>query len=113
MNSFLKGLLILIFAAAASQAAMAQAGDGAGGRRMQGGGINWAPMPQVFEVVSVDSYNRNVRMRAKDGTTEDVHVGEGVYDLSKLQPGDKIQVNFIVPDAMNPRLAAASIWPVP
>ena len=81
---------------------------------MQGGGINWAPMPQVFEVVSVDSYSRTVRMRAQDGSTDDVHVGEGVYDLSKLKTGQKIQVNFIVPDSMNPKkLAAANIWPVP
>jgi hypothetical protein len=34
-----------------------------------------------------------------------------VYDLSKLKPGDKIRVDFVVPDESNSELRAASIWP--
>jgi hypothetical protein len=86
-------------------------GDGAG-RRMQGGGINYAPQPDVYSVISVDSYARTVQMRAADGRTGDVYVAEGVYDLSTLKAGDKIRVDFVVPDAMNSRLSAASVWPV-
>jgi hypothetical protein len=104
--------LVMILAVAALPPAMAQRADGGEGRRMQGGGINRAPMPQVFEVVSVDSYSRTVTIRASDGATGDVHVPEGVYDLSKLKPGEKIQVNFLVQDSNNQKPAAANIWPV-
>jgi hypothetical protein len=79
---------------------------------MQGGGINYAPQPDVYSVISVDSYARTVQMRAADGRTGDVYVAEGVYDLSTLKAGDKIRVDFVVPDAMNSRLSAASVWPV-
>src|SRR5580765_650158 len=39
------------------------------------------------------------------------YVGESVYDLSKLKAGDKIRVDFVVPDESNSELRAASIWP--
>jgi hypothetical protein len=40
-----------------------------------------------------------------------VQVGDSVYDLSKLKAGDKIKVDFVIPDEKNPQLRAASIWP--
>jgi hypothetical protein len=94
--------------------ALAQrAGDGdRAGRRSQGGGINYAPQPDVYSVISIDTYARTIRMSDADGRTGDVHVAEGVYDLSTLKPGDKIRVDFVVPDAMNSRLSAASVWAV-
>ena len=56
---------------------------------------------------------RRVKLRAQDGTiTGDVYVGEGIYNLSKLNPGDKVQVNFLEPDGLSKRLAAANIWKV-
>ena len=79
---------------------------------MQGGGINYAPQPAVYSVISIDSYARTVRLRAADGRTGDVYVGDDIYDLSKLKQGDKIRVDFVVPDAMNSKLSAASVWPV-
>jgi hypothetical protein len=107
-------LLVTILSVSMSSVVTAQVRDGdPGGRRMQGGGVNSAPAPGVFTVVSVDSYGRLVRLRGQDGASSDVFVGEDIFDLSKLKAGDKIQVNFIIPDAMNPKLAAASIWPVP
>lgn len=112
MTRLLGLLMVAIISLSISQYASAQREGGAGGRRMQGGGINWAPAPGVFSVVSIDSYNRLVRMRSQDGTSGDVYVGGDIYDLSKLKVGDKIQVNFVIPDAMNPKLAAANIWPV-
>jgi len=84
---------------------------GAGAQRMQGGGINYAPQPEVYSVVLVDSRGRTVRLRAADGRTGLVYVAEGVYDLSKLKAGDKIRVDFVAPDASSSKLSAASIWP--
>ena len=65
----------------------------------------------VFKVVSVDSYSRTVQMQGAPGTI-DVYVGEGIYSLSKLKPGDQIQVNFLVPDGKSNKISAAGIWPV-
>jgi hypothetical protein len=106
-------LIVAVLAASVSQEVLSQQRDGAAGRRSQGGGINWAPAPGVFTVVSVDSYSRKVRLRSGDGKTGDVFVGEDIYDLSKLKTGDKVQVDFVIPDSMNPKLSAATIWPVP
>ena len=85
-------------------------GDG-GGQRTQGGAINYAPQPAVYAVISVDAKGHAVRLRAQDGRTGVVQVADNVYDLSKLKAGDKIRVDFIVPDATNSKLRAASIWP--
>jgi len=40
-----------------------------------------------------------------------VQVGPSVYDLSKLKAGDRIKVDFVLPDEKNKELRAASIWP--
>lgn len=103
--------LLIALIVAIPQVAVAQRVDGPG-RRNQGGGVNLAPLPGIFTVVSIDSYAQTVRMRAGDGEEADVHVGEDIYDLSKLKAGDKIQVNFLQPDGLSNRLSAANIWPV-
>lgn len=77
-----------------------------------GDGVNRAPQPGTFTVVSVDSYNQVVRMRASDGSVGDVYVGSNTYDISKLNPGDQIQVDFLEPDGTNSRLRAGNIWKV-
>lgn len=77
-----------------------------------GDGVNRAPQPGTFTVVSVDSYNQIVRMRASDGSVGDVYVGSGTYDISKLNPGDRIQVDFLEPDGTNSRVRAGNIWKV-
>jgi len=113
MNALMKVLAVAIASICAAAPAAAQRADGdPGGRRMQGGGINYAPQPGVFVVVSTDSYAQTVRLRGADGKTADVYVNSNVYDLSKLNAGDRVQVNFLEPDGMNNRLAAANIWPV-
>jgi hypothetical protein len=81
-------------------------------RRNQSGGINYAPPPGVFVVVSVDSTRSTVRLRAADGTTADVQVGGDIYDLSKVRPGDRLQVDFLQADDPNSTLQAATVWPV-
>ena len=81
--------------------------------RNQGGSVNLAPSDPVLQVVSIDSYGRVVKMRDANGKTLDVQVGEGIYDLSKLKIGDKVQVNFLEPDGLGShKLKAANIYPV-
>lgn len=80
-------------------------------QRMVGGGLNYAPGPAVYAVISVDRDDRMVQLRAADGRTGSVFVAEDVFDLSTLKPGDKIRVDFVVPDEKNKGLKAASVWP--
>lgn len=112
MKTLVRGICCALLVAVPAHDALAQrTGEGdRGARRMQGGGINYAPQPDVYSVISIDSYARTIRMQAADGRTGDVYVADGVYDLSTLKAGDKIRVDFVVPDAMNSRLSAASVW---
>jgi hypothetical protein len=111
----------LILAALLSTAADAQrvgGGDRRGDRLPAGRTTlpaveNYSPMAAgVFEVVTVQTSDRVVRLRASDGKTADVGVAEHVFDLSKLKAGDKVKVDFFQPDEANPKLNAAGIWPV-
>ena len=102
--------LVTLILSAPLQAQMRGAGEGT---RNQGGGVNLAPSDPVLQVVSVDSYGRVVKMRDANGKTLDVQVGEGIYDLSKLKIGDKVQVNFLEPDGLGShKVKAANIYPV-
>ena len=81
-------------------------------QRMVGGGLNYAPRPAVYVVISINRAARLVRLRAADGRTGDVLFPEGVYDLSTLKAGDEIRVDFVKPDKADKGLKAASVWPV-
>jgi hypothetical protein len=71
-----------------------------------------APMAVgVFEVLSVRSADRVVRLRDKDGKVADVQVQQHVYDLSKVKAGDKVRVDFFQPVEGDSALRAAGIWP--
>jgi hypothetical protein len=61
-------------------------------------------------VISVDADERTVQLRAADGRTGTVFVSDEVFDVSTLKPGDKIRVDFVVPDETNKGLRAASVW---
>jgi hypothetical protein len=81
-------------------------------QRMVGGGLNYAPKPAVYVVLAVDAEARTVQLRrVSDGRTGSVAVATEVYDVTTLKPGDKIRVDFVVPDAANKSLRAASVWP--
>jgi hypothetical protein len=80
-------------------------------RRRNQGGTGGQPVG-IFKVVSVDTYASTLTLQAADGSTSVVKVPGGVYDLTKLAVGESVQVNFYVPDAMNPGLRASAIWPV-
>jgi hypothetical protein len=102
-------LLIIGLAAAAVPLTAAQE---PGVRRNQGGTINLAPPPAVYTVVAVDGYNRTLRLRSRNGGQADVHVDDAVYDVATLKPGDRVRVDFLVPNDGDRRLAAANVWPV-
>ena len=115
MEGFTRRCSLGLLAAALLPPALAQVGGGVGGgiggRRNEGGSINYAPGPAVYDVLAVDADARTVRLRAANGRSGVVEVGESVYDLSRIKAGDRIKVDFVVPDAKNPQLRAASIWP--
>lgn len=92
----------------------AQIGDGGVGPRpgLRNKGGGGGQEPGIYQVVSVDTYAQTVQLRGADGSTAAVKVSSDVYDISKLKSGDRVQVNFYVPDSMNPGLRAAGLWPV-
>ena len=112
-QSRLAALAIIASALICSTLAHAQYGRGEERPRNQGGSVNMAPADPILEVVSIDSYARVVTMRGPGGRTVNVQVGQDIYDLSKLAPGQKVQVNFLIPDdGSGKQLKAANIWPV-
>lgn len=107
---------VLIGATWAGTADAQRPGGGRGDRVGPPGSIpaveSHAPMTtSVFEVLSVRSSDRVIRLRGGDGKTADVHVQEHVYDVSKLKAGDKVRVDFLQPDEGDRRLRAAGVWP--
>jgi hypothetical protein len=114
VSTLTRRICLGLLAAALWQPVFAQPADAGGAtdaKRMQGGGINYAPQPAVYSVVLVDTKGGTLRLRAADGRTGLVYVAESVYDLSKLKAGDKIRVDFVAPDSTSSKLTAASIWP--
>jgi len=79
-------------------------------QRMVGGGLNNAPRPAVYAVISVDPDEHAVQLLAADGRTGTVYVDEAIFELSTLTPGHRIQVDSVVPDETNKGLRAASVW---
>jgi hypothetical protein len=97
----------LLFAGITATDALAQLDE----RRYSKGGGGGSPVA-VFQIMAIDTDTRTLKLKAADGSVSSVKVPDGVYDLSKLNVGDRIQVNFYVPDAMNPGVRASAIWPV-
>jgi hypothetical protein len=120
VTAFFKPICFGLLATMLLQPVLAQRAGGGGGvgavdgggQRIQDGGINYAPQAKVYVVLGVDSFNRTVRLQAADGRSGGVYVGEDIYDISTLKPGDKIRVDFLVPDTNNSGLRAASVWAV-
>ena len=104
-------VLVLFFGTAVEAQRVGGVGDRPGVRN-PAGGVNQGQPPGEYVVDSVDNYNRTIRLRAADGSTRDVVVPDGVYDVSKLKGGDKVQVNFLEPDGQGGKLSAGNIWPV-
>ena len=64
----------------------------------------------VFTVSAVRARDNIVRLRDADGRSADVYVDPDVFDLSTLEAGDQVGVDFFVPEEADDRLEAASIW---
>lgn len=75
------------------------------------GGSGGQPV-DTYTVVAIDTDARTLQLRATDGTVSKVKVPEDVFDLSTLNVGDRIQVNFLVPQSSSDPPRASSIWPV-
>ena len=69
-----------------------------------------ATEPGVFTVSAVRARDNIVRLRDADGRSADVYVDPDVFDLSTLEAGDEVAVDFFVPNEGDDRLEAASIW---
>ena len=69
-----------------------------------------APSAGVFTVGAVRARDNIVRLSDADGRSADVYVDPDVLDISTLQAGDQVGVDFFVPEDADDRLEAASIW---
>jgi hypothetical protein len=69
-----------------------------------------APAAGVFTVSSVRPRDNIVRLRDADGRSADVYVDPDVFDLSTLEAGDQVGVDFFIPEEAEDRIEAASIW---
>ena len=75
-------------------------------------GLAGAPTPGVFTVNAVRARDNILQLRDDSGLSADVYVDPDLFDLSTLQTGDQIAVDFFVPEDNDDRLEAASIWKV-
>src|SRR6478609_2492592 len=78
MKKFIRPICFGLLTAMLLQPVVAQvgAGGGVGGRRAQGQGINYAPQSEVYAVLAIDVQDRTLQLRAADGRTGTVYVGE-------------------------------------
>lgn len=74
-----------------------------------GGVARSAPQFGVYLVRAVDKRQYIVRLSDDGGRSADVYVDPDIYDLSQLQAGDEVMVDFFVPNNSGDRLEAASM----
>jgi hypothetical protein len=80
--------------------------------RFDAGGGGTGASPGVYVVVSVDAQAETLQLRDDGGRTGVVHVNGDSFDLASLQPGDEVEVDFLVPEPGRPRLEAGGLWKV-
>ncbi len=78
--------------------------------RTSGGVAGSAPSPGAFTVSAVQARDNIFRLRDADGRSADVYVDPNIFDLSTLQAGDEVAVDFFEPEQGDDRLEAASVW---
>jgi hypothetical protein len=82
------------------------------GRFDADGGSGAGASPGVYVVVRVDTQDDTLQLRDDGGRTGLVHVNGDSFDLASLQPGDEVQVDFLVPEPGHTRLEAGGLWKV-
>ena len=80
--------------------------------RFDPGGVASGTLPGIYVVVAVDADAETLQLRDAGGRTGLVHVREGIADLESLQPGDEVEVDFLVPDPGVSKLEAGGLWKV-
>jgi hypothetical protein len=82
------------------------------GRFGPGDGMAAGALPGVFIVVAVDMQADTLQLRDEGGRAGLVHVSDDRFELESLQPGDEVEVDFLVPQPGDTRLEAGSVWKV-
>ena len=80
--------------------------------RFNGDGVASGAMPGVYVVVSVDAGADALTVRDDTGRTGVVHVKEHVFDLDELQPGEEVEIDFLMPDPGSTKYEAGGVWKV-
>ncbi len=75
----------------------------------QSGGVA-GPAAGIFTVVSVQPRDNIMRLRDDAGRSADVYVDSDVFDVSTLQEGDAVAVDFFVPNEGDTRIEAATVY---
>jgi len=73
-------------------------------------GVNRTLPPGLFTVRGFNVRENMVQLSDADGRTARVLVDPAVFDLSELQVGDEVLVDFVVPASTDAPLRAAGIW---
>lgn len=80
--------------------------------RFTTGGVASGPLPGLYVVVEVDAKGETLHLRDESGRTGAVRVREDLFDIATLQPGDQVEVDFLVPDPGTTQLEAGGLWKV-
>ena len=75
----------------------------------QSGGVA-GPAAGVFTVASVRPRDNIMQLRDDSGRSADVYVDSDVFDISTLQEGDQVAVDFFVPNEGDTRIEAATVY---
>ncbi|HEX4233984.1 MAG TPA: hypothetical protein VH041_06730 [Caldimonas sp.] len=74
------------------------------------GDVNRTLPPGIFMVRGFNERENVLLLGDADGRTARVLVDPAIFDLSDLQAGDEIVVDFVVPASKDAPLRAAGIW---
>lgn len=80
--------------------------------RFHTGGVASGALPGLYVVVEVDTKGETLLLRDENNQSGRVRVNEDLFDLETLQPGDEVEVDFLVPDPGSTQLEAGGIWKV-
>jgi hypothetical protein len=68
--------------------------------------------PGVFTIVAIDADDHTLQLRDGSGRTGLVHIKPNLIDITTLQPGDQVEVDFVIPEKGSTKLEAGAVWKV-